>query len=149
MKKHYIMIITIALYSSSLFAAAGMQTVTSKHDVKTTADKLEAALKAKGMKIFLRLDHAAGAAGIGKTLRPTELIVFGNPKLGTALMSCAQTAGIDLPMKALIFRTESGEVKLAYNTPAYLQERHHIKGCEKPLAKASGALANFARAATQ
>jgi uncharacterized protein (DUF302 family) len=144
-------LITIVLLGFSLnaFAADGLVKVGSNHDVKTTTDKLEQALKAKGMKVFLRVDHAAGAAGIGKELRPTELVVFGNPKLGSALMGCAQTSGIDLPMKALVYQDESGKVYLAYNDPAHLKSRHAMQGCDKPLGKATGALANFAKAATQ
>ena len=144
-------IITAALlaFSMSAYATDGLVTVNSKHDVKTTADKLESVLQAKGMKIFLRVDHAAGAASVGKQLRPTELVIFGNPKLGSALMGCAQTTGIDLPMKALIYEDAGGKVHLSYNDPAYLKSRHQMAGCEKPLQKATGALANFAKAATQ
>ena len=144
-------LIMIALlgFSMAAHAADGVVKVASMHDVKTTADKLEQALEAKGMKVFLRVDHAAGAAGIGKALRPTELVVFGNPNLGSALMACAQTTGIDLPMKALIYQDSDNKVYLAYNDPAYLKSRHAMQGCDKPLAKATGALANFAKAATQ
>ena len=101
------------------------------------------------MKVFIRVDHAAGAASVGNQLRPTELVIFGNPKLGSALMGCAQTAGIDLPMKALIYEDEQGKVYLSYNDPVYLKSRHAMPGCDKPVGKASGALANFAKAATQ
>ena len=144
-------LIMIALlgFSMAAHAADGVVKVASMHDVKTTADKLEQALEAKGMKVFLRVDHASGAAGIGKELRPTELVVFGNPNLGSALMACAQTTGIDLPMKALIYQDSDNKVYLAYNDPAYLKSRHAMQGCDKPLAKATGALANFAKAATQ
>lgn len=145
-----IIVMTVLLgLSLSLQAADGLVTVASNHDVKTTADKLESSLKAKGMKVFLRVDHAAGAASVGNQLRPTELVIFGNPKLGSALMACAQTAGIDLPMKALIYEDEQGKVYLSFNDAAYLKSRHAMPGCDKPIAKASGALANFAKAATQ
>lgn len=130
-------------------AADGVLSIASTHDVKNTADRLEAALKAKGMKIFLRIDHAAGAASVGMTLRPTELVIFGNPKVGTPLMQCAQSVGIDLPQKALISEDADGRVWLSYNDPLYLQRRHHIQGCDKVLAKVSGVLRNFAKAATQ
>jgi len=132
-----------------VYAGDGMVTVPSQHDVKTTADKLEKALQAKGMKIFIRIDHAAGASSVGGNLRPTELVIFGNPKLGSALMGCAQTAGIDLPMKALIYENDKGQVLFSYNGAAYLKSRHKITGCEKPIGKATQALANFAKAATQ
>lgn len=147
--KRKIFFTTLLLVSFVAQAGEGLITVTSKHDAKTTADRLVAKLKEKGMTIFIRVDHTAGAAGVGIKMRPTEVVIFGNPKLGSLLMNCAQTTGIDLPMKALIFETEKGEVKLSYNDPAYLASRHQIKGCEKPLAKITGALANFAKAATQ
>ena len=144
-----IVMAVLMAFVTSAFASGGLVTVASSHDVKTTTDKLEAALKAKGMKVFLRVDHAAGAASVGKQLRPTELVVFGNPKLGSALMGCAQTTGIDLPMKALIYQDANGKTHLSYNDPAYLKSRHQMSGCEKPIQKATGALANFAKAATQ
>ena len=143
-------LLTVLLGLSSIaYAAEGLVTVASKHDVKTTTDKLESAVKAKGMKVFMRVDHAVGAASVGAKLRPTELLVFGNPKLGSALMNCAQTTGIDLPMKALIYEDDQGKVHLSYNDPAYLKSRHQMAGCDKPVGKATGALANFAKAATQ
>ena len=138
------------LAASSLASAAdGLISVASSHSVKDTADRLENVLKKKGMKVFLRIDHAAGAASVGRQLRPTELIVFGNPKAGAPLMQCAQSVAIDLPQKALIRKDENGKVWLSYNDPAYLQQRHHIQGCEQVLSKVSGALANFAKAATR
>jgi uncharacterized protein (DUF302 family) len=133
----------------TLFAADGLISVQSQHDVKTTTDKMEAAVKAKGMKVFIRIDHAAGASSVGAKLRPTELLIFGNPKLGSALMGCAQTTAIDLPMKALVYENEKGEVTLSYNDPAYLKSRHQMPGCDKPIGKATKALAAFAKAATQ
>ena len=83
------------------------------------------------------------------SLRPTEVVIFGNPKVGTPLMNCAQSVAIDLPQKALIWQDEAGEVWLAYNDPAYLAGRHKIEGCDEVLKKVSGALANFAAAATK
>ena len=82
-------------------AADGLAAVKSPHSVKDTVDRLEAAAKARGLVVFLRVDHAAGAQKIGRTFRPTELLVFGNPQGGTPLMECAQSVGIDLPLKAL------------------------------------------------
>jgi uncharacterized protein (DUF302 family) len=82
-------------------------------------------------------------------MRPTELIIFGNPKVGTPLMQCAQSAAIDLPQKALIWEDANGEVWLSYNNPAYLVERHKVTGCEPVVEKITTALANFAKVATQ
>ncbi len=129
-------------------AQEGMVVVESAHSVPDTMDKLSAVLESKGMNIFLRHDHAAGAANAGMELRPTEVLVFGNPKVGTPLMQCAQSVAIDLPQKVLIWEAEDGKVYLAYNDPMYLKERHAIEGCDPVLEKVSGALGNFAKAAT-
>lgn len=100
------------------FAAEGLVTIESAHAPKETLDRLEKLVKEKGMSVFTRVDHAAGAAKVGKALRPTELLIFGNPQGGTPLMECAQTAGIDLPMKAMAWRDEKGRSWLGYNDPA-------------------------------
>ncbi|GAM75409.1 inner membrane or exported protein [Vibrio ishigakensis] len=101
------------------------------------------------MKVFAVIDHSAGAKSVGIDLKPTELVVFGNPKVGSPLMVCEQSVAIDLPQKALIYEDESGEVWLSYNDPMYLKQRHQIEGCDEVLNKISKALANFAKAATQ
>lgn len=137
------------LLSSSLFAAQGLVNVKSSHDVSTTADKLESVLNAKGMTVFTRINHAAGAEKAGLELRPTEVVIFGNPKVGTPLMNCAQSIAIDLPQKALIHQDETGQVWLSYNDPAHLAARHDVTGCDEVLKKVSGALGKFAAAATQ
>ena len=126
----------------------GLVSVKSAHDVSTTADRLEAVLKKKGMKVFNRIDHAKGAKSVGNNLRPTELIIFGNPKIGSVLMNCAQTIAIDLPQKALIWQDGGGQVWLSYNNPALLANRHRMAGCDQVLNKVTGALAKFAEVAT-
>src|SRR5262249_20682577 len=88
--------------------------------------RLEAALKQKGIQVFARVDHAAGAKEVGIELRPTLLLIFGNPKAGTPLMQSNQTVGIDLPLKALIWEDADGKVWLTYNRPDYVAERHGI-----------------------
>ena len=100
------------------------------------------------MNVFIRINHAQGAQKIGKELRPTELIIFGNPKVGTPLMQCRQSVAIDLPQKALIWQDEQGRVWLSYNDPKYLVERHGIAGCGEVVQKIEKALGNFAKAAT-
>ncbi|MGU2504867.1 DUF302 domain-containing protein [Pseudomonas aeruginosa] len=87
-------------FASAAGAADGLIAVQSPYSVKETIDRFETAAKSRGINVFLRLDHAQGAKKVGKDLRPTELLVFGNPQGGTPLMECAQTAGIDLPLKA-------------------------------------------------
>lgn len=129
-------------------AADEMINVKSAHSVEQTANRLEKVLEAKGMTLFTRIDHAAGAAKVGEELRPTELLIFGNPKVGTPLMQCSQTVAIDLPQKALIWEDNEGTVWFSYNDPAYLAERHAITGCDEVLAKVTGALGAFAAKAT-
>jgi uncharacterized protein (DUF302 family) len=108
------------------FAADGVITVPSSSNVKQTIDKLEAALKAGGAAIFARVDHAAGATSAGLTLRPNELLIFGNPKGGTPLMQSQQSAGIDLPMKALAWEDAAGKTWLSYNDPVWIATRHAL-----------------------
>lgn len=136
------------LSSGVALAADGLIAVKSNHSVAATADKLEAVLSQNGMKIMNRINHAAGAEAAGLELRPTELVIFGNPKVGTPLMQCAQSMAIDLPQKALIWEDENGQVWLGYNDPQYLKVRHAIEGCDPVLAKVKAALKNFARVAT-
>lgn len=129
-------------------AQEGLSSVASPHSVSDTMDKLEAVLKSKGMNVFARIDHSAGAAGVDLALRPTMVLLFGNPKIGTPLMTCSQSIAIDLPQKMLAWQDEAGEVHLGWNDPAYLKQRHATAGCDEVFAKVSGALANFAKAAT-
>jgi uncharacterized protein (DUF302 family) len=104
----------------------GLITIASAHSVKDTIDRLEAAVKSKGLTIFARIDHTAGAQDAGLALRPTELLIFGNAKGGTPLMQSQQTIGIDLPLKALAFEDAAGAVWLSYNDPAWLAARHGL-----------------------
>jgi len=137
------------LFATHAQAADGLVAVKSSHDVKATADKLESVLKEKGMTVMARVNHQQGAEKAGMELRPTEVVIFGNPKVGTPLMQCAQSVAIDLPQKALIWEDANGEVWLGYNNPEYLKNRHSIEGCDEVLDKVSVALGNFAKAATQ
>ena len=138
----------LLLASTAANAADGLVTVPSAHAPKETLDRLAAVLKEKGLTIFLRVDHAAGAAKIGKTLRPTELLVFGNPQGGTPLMECGQTTGIDLPLKALAWQDANGKSFLGYNDPAYIAARHGVPNCPVA-ANLQKALDGFAKAATK
>ncbi len=136
------------LLSSSIFAASGLISLQSNHGVTATADRLETVLLEKGMTVFARINHDEAAWKIKKKLRPTQLVIFGNPKIGTLLMQCQQTAAIDLPQKALIWEDEKGRVWLSYNAPEYIASRHDIKECVEVTEKIEKALANFAHAAT-
>jgi uncharacterized protein (DUF302 family) len=135
--------------SVSASAAEGLVVKQSQHSVSETIDRLQAILEEKGLTIFARIDHQAGAAGADLELRPTELLIFGNPNLGTPLMTSAQTTAIDLPQKALAYEDESRAVFLAYNDVGYLTARHDIKDRDEVLAKIKGALGAFTDAATK
>ena len=142
-------LIAVFLLASPAYADSGLTGVKSSHDVKTTVDRLESILRQKGMTVFIRINHAEGALKVGKNLRPTELLIFGNPKVGTPLMQCSQSVAIDLPQKALIWEDERGQVWLSYNDPKYLAKRHGITGCAEVIEKIGNALSNFANAATK
>ena len=101
----------------------GLVTVASRHSVKATIDKLEAALKGAGVTVFARIDHAAGAASVGMELRPTQVLIFGNPKAGTPLMQVRQTIGLDLPLKVLAWEDFGGDVRVTYSDPVWLAAR--------------------------
>jgi len=148
MRKSVAGFLILLFFSPVTSADDGLISIKSAHDVSTTADRLENILKTKGMTVFTRINHAEGASSVGKTLRPTELVVFGNPKVGTPLMQCAQSVAIDLPQKALIWEDEIGQTWLSYNDPSYLAKRHDIQNCDEVLDKIRGALGKFSEAAT-
>ncbi|HUL42412.1 MAG TPA: DUF302 domain-containing protein [Burkholderiales bacterium] len=121
----------------------GIMDVPSNHSVVETSDRLESMLRAKGMKIFARIDQAAEAHAVGLTMRPTVLLIFGDPKGGTPLMNRYPSIAIDLPLKALVSEMAEGKVLISYNSPEFLQQRH---GLETP---PFGALNDLFRAAAQ
>ena len=141
------LLVSVLLAFGAQAAGKGMISLKSAHSVAVTADRLEKILKSKGMTVMKRIDHAAGAASVGRQLRPTELLIFGNPKVGTPLMECSPSIAIDLPQKALIWEDRNGQVWLAYNDPKFLAQRHDTTGCEEVLEKVGKALGNFAAAA--
>ncbi len=132
--------------ASAASAVEGLVALESPLTVGQTMDRLEAVVKERGLTVFARIDHAAGAAKVGKTLRPTQLLIFGNPQGGTPFMECAQSVGIDLPLKALVWEDAEAQVWLAYNDPAFLAERHGADSCPV-VDKLSAALAGLAEAA--
>ena len=143
----FICILLCVVLSNSLYAEDGLVTISSKHSVTDTADKLVSVIDKKGLKLFARINHATNAEKNGLALRPTELVIFGNPKIGTPLMQCAQTMAIDLPQKILVWQDELGKTHITYNSPDYLRNRHNIDGCEKVLKKVAGALSKLTHAA--
>lgn len=119
--------VTVAFLSAGAAHAGGnVVTKPSKYSVHETIDRIEKAVTAKGMKIFARIDHGGEAKNVGLDMKPTVLLIFGNPKGGTALMVARPTAAIDLPMKALAWEDQEGRVWLTYNAPALLQDRHGL-----------------------
>lgn len=146
--KKTISLLIVLFISNLALADDGLITIKSHHSVKKTTKLLKKALNNKGMTLFDTINHKKGAKRVGKKLRPTTVVIFGNPKIGTPLMNCSQTFAIDLPQKALIWKDANGDVWYSYNNPQYLAQRHHLKGCEKVLNKVTKALANFAKAAT-
>jgi uncharacterized protein (DUF302 family) len=107
-------------------ASSNLVTKPSKYSVPETIDRIEKAVTAKGMQVFVRIDHGGEASKVGLAMRPTELLIFGNPKGGTALMVARPTAAIDLPMKALAWEDADGRVWLTYNSPELIHERHGV-----------------------
>ena len=148
MIKIFFSILATLFIVSTASAGDGLISVKSSHDVKVTADRLENILNQKGMTVFIRINHSAGAQKVGKKLRPTELVVFGNPKVGTPLMQCSQSVAIDLPQKALIWQDDKGQAWLTYNDQNYLAQRHGLSECTEVIKKVEKALSNFAKAAT-
>lgn len=127
----------------------GLVTIASNYSVEETLDRLEVDLKAKNITVFVRIDHAAGAASVAMPLRPTELLIFGNPKSGTPLMQSNQTIGIDLPLKVLAWQDAGGKVWLTYTDPRCLARRHRLgSGADASVAALATVLANLVKAAT-
>jgi uncharacterized protein (DUF302 family) len=98
----------------------------SNHSVEDTVEKLKSILQAKGVTLFAIIDHSGEAQKAGLTMRPTKLVIFGNPKGGTPLMVVAPSAAIDLPLKILIYEAPDSTVQVCYSTPSYLQQRHNL-----------------------
>ena len=124
-------------------AAAEMTHKMSPHSVSVTIDRLVAAVEGAGATVFARVDHAKGAGSVDMELRPTELLIFGNPKLGTPAMQDAQTMGLDLPLRVLAYADGEGAVHVVYHDPAQLAETHGTPADAEYLTKMTGALDNL------
>jgi uncharacterized protein (DUF302 family) len=125
----------------------GLTTIESRFGPKETMDRLETEIRAKGMTVFARIDHAAGAAEVGLELAPTELIIFGNARGGTPLMQAVQTVGIDLPLKVLVWQDATNKTWLSYNEPGWIAQRHNIANAERVVNSMGTALSAMARTA--
>ena len=126
----------------------GVITLNSSYSVKETADRFKSIAKSKGLTLFTTIDHQKNAASVNLELKPTEVIIFGNPKPGTPLMKCAPNVGIDLPQKVLITEDAKNNVTLSYNDPYYLKARHNIKGCDTIIDNIAKMLNNLATTTT-
>jgi len=126
----------------------GLTTVPSSFGPSQTMDRLEAEIRASEMEVFVRIDHAAGAAEVGLPLQPTELTIFGNARGGTPLIQSVQTVGIDLPLKALAWQDPAGKTWISYNEPKWIVQRHGVAGVESTIDKMADLLAAIAREAS-
>jgi uncharacterized protein (DUF302 family) len=133
--------------SDSLGIIEGLTSIRSSFGPKETMDRLEAEIRAQRMTVFARIDHAAGAAEVGLTLRPTELIIFGNARGGTPLMQSVQTVGIDLPLKVLVWEDAAGKAWISYNEPGWIARRHGVRNAEQVVSKMGAVLSAIARKA--
>ena len=125
----------------------GLTIIASNFGPKDTMDRLETEIRAKGMEVFARVDHAAGAANVELNLRPTELIIFGNARGGTPLMQSAQTIGIDLPLKALVWEDAAGKTWISYNEPKWIVQRHDVTNAQAIVTKLADLLSAISTAA--
>lgn len=148
MKKYLLSTLFLTLFSGTAFANNGLISLESAYTVKETADRFQNIIKSKGLTLFARIDHSGNAKKANLSLAPTEVILFGNPKVGTPLMQCTPTVAIDLPQKVLVWQDAEDKVWLSYNDPAYLKQRHQMEGCEKVLTKVSAVLEKLGKAAT-
>lgn len=144
MKRFFYLIVIFT--SMSLFATAQneMIKVKSRFTVNETVKNVTKILNEKGLKVFTVIEHAKGAESVSIDLKPTTLILFGNPALGSKLMQCDQRAGIDLPMKFLVWEDKEGVVWIGYWDPMQLKTYYSLDACEAVLAKMSGAISKFA-----
>lgn len=131
---------TLGVAALTQSAAAHMIEKISPHSVAVTIDRLEAAVTNAGATVFARVDHGAGAANVDMDLRPTQLLIFGNPKMGAPAMLDGQTVGVDLPLRVLAFADEKGVVHVIYHDPAHLAAAHGLPEDAEYLKKMTGAL---------
>ncbi len=148
MKNIIITAISMIFIATPSFAADGLIDVPSAHSVEVTATRMEAIFAKKGLTLFNRISHSKNAEKFDINLRNTELLIFGSPKVGAPVMQCAQSASIDLPLKALIWQDEADKVWVSYNDMRYIENRHDILDCEKYIAKMENALGNIVKKAT-
>jgi len=147
MRRAILILLTLVLVTPVAQAAEKLVVKPSNHSVSVTLDRLTAIMKKKGITIFTRIDHAAGAKKAGIELKPTQVLIFGNPKLGTPLMQANRHVAVDLPQKALAWEDSDGKVWLGYTRPDSLKARFGIEGRDEVFKKITGALDNLTNAA--
>ncbi|MEO1081117.1 MAG: DUF302 domain-containing protein [Pseudomonadota bacterium] len=147
--RRFLFSILLSLMCPAVLAAEGLVTLSSSHSVSETVDRLEQALTAQGFRIFARVDHGAGAAGVDMDLPPTELLIFGKPQAGTLLMQAERTVGIDLPLKYLVWEDENGDVAIGWNDASWVAERHEIYPSSPVVVNVTAALRKFAEEVAQ
>jgi uncharacterized protein (DUF302 family) len=129
-------------------ADTDLVTLPSTHGAPETVERLKVLLAQKGIELFAHIDHAAAALKVGLSLRPTQVLIFGNPKAGTPLMQSKQSVGLDLPLRALVWEDEAGKVWLTYRRVEALARQHHVTGHDETVKALDDGLAALARAAT-
>jgi len=134
--------------SNALSSIEGLTSIPGSLGPKETMDRLEVEIRTKGLTIFARIDHAAGAAEVGLPLAPTNVIIFGNARGGTPLMQSAQTVGIDLPLKILVWQDAANNTWLSYNEPRWIAQRHGVADVESTIDKMADLLAALTREAS-
>jgi len=149
MLKATLILIVTFLFSLQVSAAEGLIASKSRFQVPHTADRFKGIAQKNGLIIFKHIFHSNNAQSAGTTIRPLELIIFGNPKIGSELMKCNPTIGIDLPQKLLVWQDESEQTWIGYNNPIYIADRHNLsKECRTHLNKIANALAKFTKIAS-
>ncbi|MCP3851970.1 MAG: DUF302 domain-containing protein [Gammaproteobacteria bacterium] len=142
-------LVTTSSFADNQTTENGLIIKSSDYDVAQTLDRFETIVKKKGITVFVRVNHAQGAKSVDVEMAPSEVLIFGNPKLGSPLMLSKPTAAIDLPLKAIAWEDKEGKVWLAYNTPAYIAKRHGITDKQVVIKKMTGALNKFSDYATK
>lgn len=140
MRSIFILALSLLFFAPVAHAEKLLIVKASPHSVAKTLDRLTAVMQKKGITIFARVNHAGGAKKVGMEMKPTELLIFGNPKLGTPLILAKREIGVDLPLKALAWQDDSGKVWLGYTSPAALKARHGVSGRDEVFKKMTGAL---------
>ncbi|MBI1494469.1 DUF302 domain-containing protein [Rhodobacteraceae bacterium MYP1-1] len=145
--KHFALTLGVSLLMTTASFAENLVTRSSAYSVTETVDRLAAAVENAGAKVFARVDHAAGAASVGTDLRPTEMLMFGNPALGTPAMQLSQSAGLDLPLRVVVYEDAEGQVTMAWHAPSEFSTVHGLPEDAEVLTRMTGALNKLTAAA--